>query len=138
MKKLGLALGAGGARGFSHVGFLIALEEEGIKPDYITGCSMGSVVGGAYAAGVSTTTMKHIVSHLRLVDLITPAKSKGGLFGTKKMYELLQKFIGDKKIEELCEQYGIKVVVNDDVIASLTKDMMKKTIEVPEQTTPVQ
>lgn len=101
MKKLGLALGAGGARGFSHVGFLIALEEEGIKPDYITGCSMGSVVGGAYAAGVSTTTMKHIVSHLRLVDLITPAKSKGGLFGTKKMYELLQKFIGDKKIEEL-------------------------------------
>ena len=45
MKKLGLALGAGGSRGVAHIGFLKALEEEGIKPDYICGCSMGSVVG---------------------------------------------------------------------------------------------
>lgn len=101
MKKLGLALGAGGARGLAHVGFLTALEEEGIKPDFITGCSMGSVIGGAYAAGVSLNTMRHIVSHLRIVDLITPAKSKGGLFGTKKMRELLERFIGKKQIENL-------------------------------------
>ena len=101
MKKLGIALGAGGARGLAHVGFLTALEEEGIKPDFITGCSMGSVVGGAYASGVSLNTMHHIVSHLRIVDLITPAKSKGGLFGTKKMRELLERFIGNKRIENL-------------------------------------
>jgi len=46
-KKLGLALGAGGSRGVAHIGFLKALEEEGIKPDYIAGTSMGSVVGAA-------------------------------------------------------------------------------------------
>ena len=37
-KTLGLALGSGGARGVAHIGFLRALEEEGIKPDYIAGC----------------------------------------------------------------------------------------------------
>ena len=37
-KKLGIALGAGGARGVAHVGFLRALEEAGIRADYVTGC----------------------------------------------------------------------------------------------------
>ena len=101
MKKLGLALGAGGARGVSHIGFLQALEEEGVKPDYITGASMGSVVGGAYAAGVSLETMKKAVKKLRLLDLITPAKQKGGLFGTQKMRALLEKHIGDRAFESL-------------------------------------
>ena len=44
-KKLGLALGGGGARGVVHIGFLKALEEEGIKPYCISGTSMGAVVG---------------------------------------------------------------------------------------------
>lgn len=95
MKKLGLALGAGGARGVAHMGFLKALEEAGIKPDYITGASMGAVVGGAYAAGVSLNVMEKAVTGLRLLDLITPAKQKGGLFGTQKVRNLLAKYIGD-------------------------------------------
>ena len=44
-RTLGLALGAGGARGIAHIGFLKALEEEGIRPDYLSGSSMGSIVG---------------------------------------------------------------------------------------------
>ncbi len=101
MKKLGLALGAGGSRGVAHIGFLQALEEAGIKPDYITGASMGSVVGGAYAAGVPLEQMKRAVESLRLLDIITPAKEKGGLFGTKKMRALLVKYIGDKNFDQL-------------------------------------
>ncbi len=50
--KIGLALGGGGARGSAHVGVLKVLEREGIKFDVITGTSIGSVVGGLYAAGV--------------------------------------------------------------------------------------
>ena len=50
-KTLGFALGAGGARGVAHIGFLQAMEENGIYPDFITGCSMGSIIGAAYAAG---------------------------------------------------------------------------------------
>jgi NTE family protein len=49
--KIGLALGAGAARGWAHIGVLRELAENGIKPDVIAGTSMGAIVGGSYAAG---------------------------------------------------------------------------------------
>ncbi len=49
--KLGIALGGGSARGWAHIGVLRALEQEGITPDYVAGCSMGAMVGAAFAAG---------------------------------------------------------------------------------------
>lgn len=49
MSQFGLALGGGGARGLAHIGVLKVLEEENIKIHSITGCSMGSLVGGLYA-----------------------------------------------------------------------------------------
>ena len=45
-KKIGIALGSGGARGFCHIGVLQVLEENNIPIDCISGCSMGSIVGG--------------------------------------------------------------------------------------------
>ncbi|MBA3543464.1 MAG: patatin-like phospholipase family protein [Chthoniobacterales bacterium] len=51
--KVGLALGGGGARGVAHIGVLAALEKLGIPVDYIAGTSMGAVVGGLYASGMS-------------------------------------------------------------------------------------
>jgi NTE family protein len=56
--KIGLALGGGGARGAAHVPVIRALEKEGIKFDYIAGTSIGAVVGGLYAAGVSLDDME--------------------------------------------------------------------------------
>jgi NTE family protein len=52
-KKVGLALGGGGVRGFSHIGVLNVLEEEGIEIDLIVGTSAGALIGGAYASGQS-------------------------------------------------------------------------------------
>ena len=88
-KTLGFALGSGGSRGIAHIGFLAAMEEEKIKPDYIAGCSMGSVVGAAYASGMSIADMKKAAMKLRLLDLIAPASGKGGLFDTRKIRKLL-------------------------------------------------
>ena len=51
--KIGLALSGGGARGFAHVGVLKALVENDIRIDMIAGCSAGSFVGGAFAAGLT-------------------------------------------------------------------------------------
>lgn len=51
--KLGLALSGGGAKGMAHIGVIMVMEEAGLKPDYITGVSMGSIVGGLYAMGYS-------------------------------------------------------------------------------------
>ena len=52
-KKIGIALGGGGVRGFSHIGVLKVLEEEGIGIDLIVGTSAGALIGGAYASGQS-------------------------------------------------------------------------------------
>ncbi len=101
MKKLGLALGAGGSRGVAHIGFLKALEEAEIKVDYIVGSSMGSVVGGAYAAGISVEEMRAAVCKLRLLDLITRSKQKGGIFGNNKMRGQIAKYIGDIAFADL-------------------------------------
>ncbi|MBN1651950.1 MAG: patatin-like phospholipase family protein [Bacteroidales bacterium] len=59
--KIGLVLSGGGAKGLAHVGVLKVLEELGIKPDYITGVSMGSIVGGLYAIGYNAKQMDSIV-----------------------------------------------------------------------------
>ncbi|MFA6234938.1 MAG: patatin-like phospholipase family protein, partial [Bacteroidota bacterium] len=49
--RLGLVLSGGGARGFAQIGVLRAFEEAGIRPDFIVGTSVGSIVGGLYASG---------------------------------------------------------------------------------------
>lgn len=100
-KKLGFALGAGGSRGVAHIGFLKAMEEADIRPDFITGSSMGSVVGAAYSAGMSIEEMKNAVFKLRLLDLIAPTGHRGGLFDTKKIRRLLKYYIGDPDFSEL-------------------------------------
>ncbi|MGB5474598.1 MAG: patatin-like phospholipase family protein, partial [Gammaproteobacteria bacterium] len=51
--KIGLALSGGGARGAAHIGVLRVLEQMQIPVDYIAGTSMGSIIGGLYASGMS-------------------------------------------------------------------------------------
>lgn len=62
--KIGLVLGGGGARGISHIGVIKVLEELRIPVDYVAGTSMGSLVGGAYASGMSPDEMKKLVEQL--------------------------------------------------------------------------
>ena len=50
--KIGLVLSGGGAKGFAHVGALKVIEEAGIPMNFITGTSIGSIVGGLYAIGI--------------------------------------------------------------------------------------
>lgn len=105
-KKLGFALGAGGSRGVAHVGFLKAMEEEGIKPDFIAGCSMGSVIGAAYASGMSIADMEKAVEKLRILDLIVPTSKRGGVFDTRKIRKLLERYIGDVEFKDLKIPYS--------------------------------
>jgi NTE family protein len=100
-KSLGFALGAGGSRGVAHIGFLQAMEEAGIKPDFITGCSMGSVVGAAYASGMSPAEMHDAVFKLKPLDIIDVTAKMGGLFNTGKMRKVLEKYIGDIEFSQL-------------------------------------
>ena len=59
--KLGLVLSGGGSLGMAHVGVLKVMEEEGLRPDYITGVSMGSIIGGMYSLGYSADSIHKIL-----------------------------------------------------------------------------
>lgn len=100
-RKLGLALGSGGSRGVAHIGFLQALEELGIKPDFISGCSMGAVVGAAYASGFPLEEMRKAVMGLRFMDLFDVNSKPGGVLDTRKIRKLLERYIGDLYFDEL-------------------------------------
>jgi NTE family protein len=103
-KKLGFALGAGGSRGVAHIGFLKAMEEEGIIPDYISGCSMGSVVGACYSMGMSPDQMMTEINKLKFSDIfdlsINPL-GNGALLRAKKMHKKLQTYLKDTTFDQL-------------------------------------
>ena len=59
--RIGLVLGGGGARGLSHIGVIKVLEELRVPIDYVAGTSMGSIVGGLYATGMTATELEEVV-----------------------------------------------------------------------------
>jgi len=93
--KIGLVLGGGGARGYAHVGVLRKLEEMRIPYDYITGTSMGSIVGGFLATGMESEELGQVVREADWDDLFKDNTSREdipfrrkeddslGLFGPK-------------------------------------------------------
>ena len=68
-KKLALALGSGGAKGFAHIGVLKAFEEAGIHFDIVTGSSMGAIVGSCYALGVTSDKLEERAIKLSSGDI---------------------------------------------------------------------
>ncbi len=77
--KVGLALSAGGVRGFAHVGVLEVLSNAAVPIDMMAGTSMGAVVGSLYAAGLPTDQLWDISRHMTL-DKITPDYNLMGVF----------------------------------------------------------
>lgn len=69
--KIGLALGGGGAKGAAHIGALKVLEEMGIRPDYIAGTSIGSIVGGLYACGYTADEIGQTFLSQEWISLMT-------------------------------------------------------------------
>ncbi|MEL7448899.1 MAG: patatin-like phospholipase family protein [Pseudomonadota bacterium] len=69
--RIGLALSGGGARGAAHLGVLAVLEENRIPIDYIAGTSMGSIVGGLYASGLSPADITTAVREIDWVEVFS-------------------------------------------------------------------
>ena len=82
--KVALVLSGGGARGFAHLGVLKALEENRIPFDLIVGSSIGSAVGGFYAAGYSADQLINIFHHIDWQNLFTDETFRRNLFWSQK------------------------------------------------------
>lgn len=106
--KIGLALGGGAARGWSHIGVIDALTEAGINPDIVCGTSMGALVGGVYASGrLAALRDWALAADRRIVtSLVDVAFMAGGLIDGVRIVEWLGKLEIAKAIEDLDMPYG--------------------------------
>lgn len=105
--RIGLALGSGAARGWSHIGVIHALHELGIKPDLVCGTSMGSLVGAFYAAG-TMDDLEEWARQLRWNDVVgyMDLSMNGGLIAGHKLFEFLKQHFEDKTFEQLTMPYA--------------------------------
>jgi len=102
-KSISLVLGSGGARGLAHIGIIHWLEENGFKIESISGCSMGALIGGIYAAG-KLDDFEQWVSAINKVDIFTLLDlswEKNGLVKGDKIINTLVDLVGDQLIEDL-------------------------------------
>lgn len=100
---LGLALGSGSARGWAHIGVIRVLNEWGIKPDIICGCSIGALVGGAYAAGRLDELEAWLLTLKRkdVISFFDVSLMSGGLISGERLMGFFRKSFGDPHIESL-------------------------------------
>ena len=99
-RKIGLALGGGGARGFALIGAVRAFEEANIKFDYISGTSIGSVIGAMLAFGVTSQEMQDIATTIRVKDIrknVIPFMPSS----TENIEKIITQTVGDINIEDL-------------------------------------
>jgi NTE family protein len=92
-KPWALALGGGSARGFAHIGVLKVLESHDIRPDMVTGTSMGAVIGALHAAGYAASDVERLALDLeprRLLYLAGPRPSKSAMFDLRGLEALLR------------------------------------------------
>jgi NTE family protein len=74
--RIGLVLSGGGARGIAHIGVLRVLEELRIPVDYVAGTSMGSIIGGLYATGMTSAQLEQVVQQLNFEDIFSDSTTR--------------------------------------------------------------
>ena len=103
--KLGLALSGGGARGLAHIGVLKALEDAGIRPDFLAGTSMGGLIAAGYAAGLSPDDLEQIsleyASVRRLWKLADPTLPRRGLFQGERLRAFFEQHLQGRTFADL-------------------------------------
>ncbi|WP_046865390.1 patatin-like phospholipase family protein [Microvirga massiliensis] len=107
--RIGLALGGGAARGWSHIGVLRVLTGAGILPDVIAGCSIGAVVGGCYAASKldELEAFATSLTKRRVMGLLDFHISGSGLIAGSRLQRLLERDLADLRIEDLPMRFGM-------------------------------
>ncbi|RWR03758.1 hypothetical protein ED28_01865 [[Pantoea] beijingensis] len=106
--KIGLALGSGAAKGWAHIGVINALEKAGIEIDVVAGCSVGALVGAAYASERLPLMEKWVRSFgywdvIRLMDF---SWRRGGLLRGERVFKHVKRLIEHEQIEQCKMRFG--------------------------------
>jgi len=124
---IGLALGSGGASGLAHIAMLEVFDEQGIRPAHISGSSIGAVIGGLYAAGLSGKEIRALFSEfdgegvdflskfndsgLSFRELFNTAFGEGGTMDQSGLIEYLAEQVDARGFDEL--QVPLSIVATD-------------------------
>jgi NTE family protein len=114
---IGIALGAGGAKGIAHIPMLEALDEMEITPHRIAGCSIGAVIGALYASGLSAAEIKDKIARLA----ITKSDTVRGVFSDKKIRKWWGMLDSDFR--------GSGLIKAESIMASLSEDRSCENFE---------
>ena len=106
---LALVLGAGGSRGFAHVGVIKALEAAGIRPQIVVGSSSGSVVAALYAGGLDAHALEAMALRIADSDLIDLTMFGPGRVQGEALQDYVNKALGNRSIESLPRQFAVVV-----------------------------
>jgi len=114
---IGLTLSGGGARGLTHVGVLMALDELGVKPTHISGTSAGALVGGMYASGIAPSEILRIVQAKKFLTTRSFNFRDNGFFSLSPLKEMLEKNMPIQIFEELPIRFFATATNIEDGIA---------------------
>jgi NTE family protein len=108
-RRIGIALGAGAARGWSHIGVLLELAENGIHPEVIAGTSIGAVVGGCYACGklAEVEAFARSLTTKAVLSLMDVSFSGVGILTGGRLRERLEQTIGNRTFADLDKIFGV-------------------------------
>jgi NTE family protein len=110
LRKIGLALGSGASRGWSHIGVIKALLREGIEPDIVCGTSVGAIIGGSYVSGKLESLEKWVLSSTRtdVLRFFDIKFSQSGFVDTDRLSWFLHSFVAteDQRIENLAQKFA--------------------------------
>ena len=108
--RIGLALGSGSARGWSHIGIISALADQGIVPDVICGTSIGSLVGASYVSNNLSRLEEWVCSltKFEIARFFEINSSLNGFVNTERLHHFLNKYVANNHsaIEHLDKQYA--------------------------------
>jgi len=104
---IALALGAGGARGFAHVGVIKALEEAGIVPDIVAGTSSGAIVAALYAGGYTGVELEKLASDISESALIDFSLFGKGWVRGEALQHFVNRALGHRPIEQLQKPFAV-------------------------------
>ena len=102
-QSVSLVLGSGGARGLAHIGIITELEKAGYRIESISGCSIGALIGGVYAAGklAEFEAWVRAIDKTDILSLLDLTWRSDGLVKGDKIMDTLVELVGDWKIEDL-------------------------------------
>lgn len=118
MKKIGLVLSGGGARGFAHLGVIKALEELELTPSIISGTSAGAIVAAFYSAGFSPEEIIEIALNGKFFGFSNLKLKKSGLFNMQSFEKIYKKHFEHNLIEKLPIPISIAAT---DIVKGKTK-----------------